>query len=166
MIADNAATCEIVGGHRPPLQVSSYFRDTTLDCVRERRAPFSPEDVVREFAETLKSYGVSKVKGDRYAGEWPRERFRVHGIGYESCERSKTEIYLDLLPLLNSGRVELLDHPRLIAQLLNLERRTARGGRDSVDHPPNAHDDLINSVAGVLVDVATKPTAPEHFGIF
>ena len=38
-------------------------------------------------------------------------------------------------------------------QLLTLERKTARGGRDSIDHPqgPSFHDDLINSVAGSLV---------------
>jgi hypothetical protein len=61
--------------------------------------------------------------------------------------------------LLNSGRVELLDHPRLHAQLLSLERRTARGGKDSIDHPPNGHDDLANAVAGALVATvgATEP---------
>jgi hypothetical protein len=54
-------------------------------------------------------------------------------------------------PMLNSGRVALLDNPKLIAQLCNLERRTARGtGRDIVDHPPNAHDDLINAAAGAI----------------
>jgi hypothetical protein len=54
---------------------------------------------------------------------------------------------------LNSGRVELLDHLRLQAQLLALERRTARGGRDTIDHAPGCHDDLANAVAGALVAV-------------
>jgi len=53
--------------------------------------------------------------------------------------------------LLNAGRVELLDHPRLISQLCSLERRTARGGRDSIDHAPHAHDDVANAVAGACV---------------
>jgi hypothetical protein len=35
-----------------------------------------------EFAELLKSFRVNEVTGDRYAGEWPRERFSVHGIRY------------------------------------------------------------------------------------
>jgi Terminase large subunit, T4likevirus-type, N-terminal len=34
-----------------------------LDLIRERRAPFSPDDVVREFAGTLKGYGLSTVRG-------------------------------------------------------------------------------------------------------
>jgi len=105
-----------------------------LDVLRERRPPFSPEQVAGEFAGTLKAYGVRRVTGDHYAGEWPKEQFRKAGIEYVTSERSKSEIYLGALPLLNSGRVELLDHPRLIAQLCGLERLTARSGRDSIDH--------------------------------
>jgi hypothetical protein len=82
---------------------------------------------------------------------WPAERFRAHGIAYEICETTKSDLYRDLLPLLNAGRAELLDHPRLVAQLCNLERRTARGGKDSIDHAPNAHDDVANAVAGAVV---------------
>jgi hypothetical protein len=122
-----------------------------LDAVRERRAPFAPDDVVLEFVPLLKSYNVQTVRGDRYAGEWPRERFRLYGITYEVAEQTKSDLYRDLLPILNSGRAELLDVPRLVSQLCGLERRTARGGRDSIDHPPGAHDDLSNSVAGAIV---------------
>ena len=122
-----------------------------LDCVRERKPPFSPEAIVAEFSETLKQYRCSIVRGDRYAGEWPRERFRQHGISYETSQKTKSELYLELLPLVNSGQAELLDHKGLVAQLVNLERRTGRSGKDSVDHPPHGHDDLANAAAGVLV---------------
>jgi hypothetical protein len=70
---------------------------------------------------------------------------------YEQSERPKSQIYGELLPLLNSGRVELLDHARLVAQLCDLERRTSRGGKDSIDHTPGGHDDLGNAVAGALL---------------
>jgi hypothetical protein len=122
-----------------------------LDALREVRPPFSPEAVVRDFAALLKSYRVSSVVGDRYGGEWPREQFRKYGIQYVPAEQSKSEIYLELLPAMSSGQVELLDHSRLIAQLCSLERRTTRGGRDSVDHGPGGHDDVVNAAAGVLV---------------
>ena len=102
------------------------------------------------FAALLKSYGILRVGGDKYAGEWPREQFRKHGgITYEPSEKPKSDLYRDLLPLLNSGRIELLDHPRLVAQACGLERRCARGGRESIDHAPGARDDLINAPAGV-----------------
>src|SRR5262249_21584979 len=53
-----------------------------LDCVRERRSPFSPEAVANEFAATLRLYHVALVRGDRYAGEWPREQFKKLGVEY------------------------------------------------------------------------------------
>jgi hypothetical protein len=66
-----------------------------------------------------------------------------------------------LLPLLNSRRVDLLDNKRLFNQISGLERRTARGGRDSIDHAPGAHDDVGNSAAGALVRVAGEMDALE-----
>ena len=37
---------------------------------------------------------------------------------------------------------------------MQLERQTARGGRDSVDHPRGGHDDHGNAVCGALVLLA------------
>ena len=122
-----------------------------LDCVRAVHPPFSPESVVAEFAATLKSYGVATVAGDRYGGEWPREQFRKNGVDYEPADKPKSALYQELLPLLNGGAVDLLDHDKLVSQLCGLERRTARGGRDSIDHPPGQHDDVANAVAGALL---------------
>lgn len=127
-----------------------------LDVVRERRPPFSPEDVVQEYAALLAAYRLREVTGDRYAGEWPRERFSVHGIRYVPSERTKSDIYRELLPAVNAAKVELLDVQRLHAQLVGLERRVARGGKDSVDHPPGGHDDLANAAAGALVLAGSK----------
>jgi hypothetical protein len=136
-----------------------------LDAVRERRAPFSPQEVVAEFAETLKRYHVSRVTGDRYGGEWPPEAFRKVGIRYDPSPLTKSEIYRALLPKLNSGEVDLLDVPRIGAQLVSLERRTSRGGRDTIDHPPQGHDDLANAVAGSLVQDPVIP-AQAVFGTY
>ena len=66
----------------------------------------------------------------------------MHGVNYEPSEKTKSDLYRDLLPLINSGAVDLLEHDRLLTQLTSLERRTARGGRDSIDHAPGAHDEI------------------------
>jgi hypothetical protein len=107
--------------------------------------------VVAEFCALLKAYRCHEVSGDRYAGDWPREQFRKQGIAYKLSEQPKGEIYRDTLPLLNSGKLELLDIPRLASQLCGLERRTARGGRDSIDHGPGGHDDVSNAACGALL---------------
>jgi hypothetical protein len=67
-----------------------------------------------------------------------REQFAHFSILYEPSPKAKSQLYIDLLPLINSERIALLDNPTLISQLTSLERRTARGGRDSIDHPPVA----------------------------
>jgi hypothetical protein len=147
------------GGSRDSFTLAVAHQDAGqvfLDCVREARPPFSPEGVVAEFATLLKTYRCTRVTGDRYAGEWPREQFRKLGIAYELAPKPRSDLYRDLLPLVNSRRVDLLDHAKLIVQLCGLERRTARSGRDSIDHSPGAHDDIANAVAGALV-VAQKP---------
>jgi hypothetical protein len=122
-----------------------------LDALIEKRPPFNPDDAVKECVALCRRYGVTTIVGDRYAGEWPRARFAEHGIEFQQSARPKSDIYGDLLPLINAGRVELLNHPRLSAQFCGLERRTHRSGKDSIDHAQGGHDDLANAVAGVLV---------------
>jgi hypothetical protein len=121
-----------------------------VDAVREVRPPFSPSAVVDDFAVLLKSYRVSKVVGDHYGGEFVKEPFRRHGISYEVCNQPKSDLFRDMLPLLNSGQITLPQNDRLIAQIVGLERRVSRGGKDSIGHPPHGHDDVANAVAGVL----------------
>ncbi len=124
-----------------------------LDVLREITPPFSPEDAVAEFAELLLAYGVRTVVGDRFGAEWTAERFRTRLITYEQSAKPKSDLYRELLPILTAGRCRLLDHPRLTSQLVSLERRTARGGRDRIDHPRGLHDDAANVCAGVMVMV-------------
>jgi hypothetical protein len=58
--------------------------------------------------------------------------------------------------MLNAHRCSLLDNRRLVLQLCSLERRVGRGGRDSIDHPVGAHDDVANAAAGALLLVGTR----------
>ena len=123
-----------------------------LDVIREIKPPFSPEAVVAEYAELLHRYRISSVTGDRYAGEFPRELFRNKGIFYQCATQNKSEMFIDLLPLINSRCIDLLDNHTLVSQLVGLERRTSRGGHDSIDHAPHGgHDDVATAVAGCVL---------------
>jgi hypothetical protein len=129
-----------------------------LDAIRERRPPFNPDSVVAEFAETAKQYRCGSVVGDRVGGEFVREPFRKLGVEYSIAEKTKSELYRGALLLLNSARVELLDHSRLLGQLGSLERRAVSGGREVIDHPLRAHDDIANCAAGALLEAAASVT--------
>jgi hypothetical protein len=130
-----------------------------LDAILVVQPPFDPEEATAQCAALIKRYGVAVVMSDRYAGEWVRSRFARHGIEVIYADRPKSDFYLDLLPLVVSRRVELLDFRRLRDELTGLERKTARSGKDSIDHAPGGHDDLANAVAGVLVglDLDRRP---------
>jgi hypothetical protein len=136
-----------------------------LDVVRERTPPFSPEQVTEEFSELLKRYRITKVYGDRYAGEWPREQFTQRGVSYGVAEQTRSELYLSLLPLINSRAIDLLDHTKLLAQIGGLERRTSRTGKDAVDHRPGSHDDLSNAAAGALTACWAAKSAATGAGL-
>jgi len=140
------------GGDAMTLAIAHQEKNiAVLDALREVKPPFSPDAVVADFLAVLKAYGVASLTGDRWGGEFVREKFKTAGFKYEISERVKSDIYKELLPLMNSGRVELLDNKRLVTQLCGLERRTARGGKDSIDHSPGSHDDAANAVAGATV---------------
>ena len=134
---------------------------TVVDLLRARCG--IPSEITAEYATLLKSYHVRKIVGDKYAGSWPGDEFKKHGIEYSPSEKPKSGLYLDLLPALNSGRVELPPDNRLVNQLIGLERRTARGGRDSIDHAPGGHDDRANVIAGL---VSTKAASTYDLELF
>ena len=136
-----------------------------LDAVRTWKAPFNPSDVIAEACAFLKTYRVYSIVADNYAAEFPAEQFRKHGVQYQASTRNRSEIYLELLPLINSERVVLLDHAELLRELRGLERKRGNGGRDKVDHSSRAgsHDDVANSCAIALVEAGIPAITPGVF---
>jgi hypothetical protein len=95
------------------------------------------------------------VTGDRYAGAWVSEAFQKEGVQYKASELNKSELYLEALPYITSGAVELLDSRELIKELRLLERRRGSSGKDTVDHPKSMgggvpHDDSSNVTCGLI----------------
>lgn len=123
-----------------------------VDLAKETRAPHQPSEVVAEYAGIVKGYRLRSVTGDRYGGQWPVEAYNLEGMNYELAEKTASELYLAMMPLLADHKVELPDNDRLRNQLLSLMRRTNPGGRDSVvaGQSDGSHADLANAVAGVI----------------
>jgi hypothetical protein len=162
------AFCDPSGGGSDSMTMAISHKEANIaisDAVREFKPPFSPESVVSELCALLKSYRINTVVGDKYAGQWPAERFQVHGITYSASAKPKSDLYRDFLPAVNGRRVELLDHPKMVSQLCALERRTLRAGRDSVDHPKGQHDDVINCIAGSLTSLIQIEAPAPQFGM-
>jgi len=127
-----------------------------VDLVKAWKPPFDPREVTKECADILKPYRIRTVTGDNYGGEWPVGEFRKHGIVYQLSELNRSQLYLNLMPVLNSKRCELPDDQRMIEELRRLERRRGRSGKDSIDHPAYGGSNA-NSVAGAINIAMTKP---------
>lgn len=143
------------GGGADEFSLAVGHRDgeaVVVDALRARRG--TPAEIVGEYVELLRLYGIGSVTLDRYAGSWPADEFERHGIKAQTAEQAKSGLYLDALAALNSGRVELPPDDRLVNQFVRLERRTARGGRESIDHPPCSHDDRSNAAAGLVAQMS------------
>ena len=136
-----------------------------IDCIRETRPPFSPESTIAEYSALLKRYRITKIVGDRVGGEFSREQFRKRNILYELSKKSKSDIYLNFISMLNSGTVVLPRHDKLVNQLCSLERTVSRGtGHETIDHPRDMHDDVANSAAGAAILAAAKVSFLERWG--
>lgn len=165
--AEYFAFCDPSGGRQDSMTMGIAHKDkdkkVPLDVIREQKPPFQPKVVVKEFSETLKAYGIDEVESDRYAGEWVTEAFREHDITVKNSGLTASEIYLNFLPLVANGTVELLDNKRLKAQLAGLERRTRFGGKDLITHYPGGHDDVANAAAGACVMASKEDDTPGTF---
>lgn len=126
------------------------------------KPPFDPISVSAELARFLRSYGVTVAQADKYAGSWVSESFARCGVQVVQDAEPKSTLYLSALPAFTGKRVDLLDLPRLRAQLAGLERRRRAGGRDVVDHPPAGFDDVANAACGVMVLAATLGTGGDE----
>ena len=114
--------------------------------------PFDPRLAVGRFAAVLARYAVRAVEGDRYAGETFRADFERHGVRYDVCEFTASQLYEALEPPLNGGRVALPDLPELEQQLLGL---LWKGGK--ITHPGGEHDDWANAAAGLVRRLLEPP---------
>jgi hypothetical protein len=153
--------CDPSGGSKDSFTAAVAHRegsDAVLDRLIEIKAPFDPGAAVGEVVGMLKEFGLRSIRGDRYAAAWTVEAFRNHGITYHHSLLDRSGLYLAALPLLNSGRAQLLDCTRLVNQLCSLQRRTSSSGRQTVDHPRNGADDLANAACGALA-LAADPSA-------
>lgn len=112
---------------------------------------FSVADMVKKFVKVLRQYRCPVVTGDNYAKRWPVDAFEKGdehgGVPYHPADLNRSQLYSAFEPLLNSGRVELLDHPKLTQQFIGLIRKG-----EKIDHASSSdHDDWANAAAGALV---------------
>ena len=146
---------DISGGQRDASAVSVAHAEQEriiVDAVRAWPAPHNPEQAIAEAAAFIKTYGCMSITGDRYAGQFPEQAFRRHGVWYEVSTLDRSALYRELLPRVLSGAVTIPNDPAVLKELRGLERRRGFGGRsDRIDHRgAGSHDDRANALAGAV----------------
>jgi hypothetical protein len=121
-----------------------------VDVVRGRKPPFDPQAVVAEYVKLCQDYGIKQITGDNYAGDWVASAFNGAGLQYRPSLLNRSELYLEGLPHFTRGIVSIPDSPVLLRELRLLERKVAKSGKDSIDHPKNGSDDFANALFGAL----------------
>ena len=139
---------------------------TIIDLVRGAAAPYDPHEVVREFADLIRQYGIAEITSDYYSAQWAETTWTASGIKFNRSKLNRSELYIEALPLFTRGAIEIPDHARLKKELRLLERRTSRLGKDAVDHPKRGSDDYANAMAGAArLPTVTHAPAPKFYTI-
>ncbi len=154
--------CDPSGGRHDHMTAAIGHKagdDGIVDAIRGFAPPFDPKFAVDQIASLCKQYGITEIVGDAFAAAWVETAFCAAGIKYRKADKTKSQIYLETLPLFARGQARLPDHPRLLRELRLLQRVTHAGGRESVDHLKSDHDDYSNSACGVLYYAAQRRRA-------
>ena len=128
-----------------------------FDAIREQQPRFVAQDVIKEYSDLLRTYGISSTMGDAfgagmYSDEWERNR-----IAFRKGRFDTSDTYRHALPFFMAKRPLLLDHAKQRLQLAGLERRVT-GGHKKIEHPQtaSAHDDIAAAVCGALVAASNR----------
>ena len=127
----------------------------TLDAIRERRPPFSPDAVVAEFSALLKSYRVTRAEADKWGGTGWARRFVRTASTSSQCEAKERDLYRDVAAIKRRALRVARPSASHLTALRPGASHVARRPR-FIDHAPGGHDDLANAVAGALLLTGTR----------
>jgi hypothetical protein len=85
------------------------------------------------------------------------EAFKKVGIAYQASDLTASDLFRELVPLINTRALYLIENAKAIGQICALERRTGRT-KDYIGHGPGGHDDVAVAVAGVAWLAGTNAT--------
>lgn len=130
-----------------------------------KRQPVNLESIAQEIGRLCAEYRVSEVLGDQYCAQPIKEALARHGVRFQErafSARFKAEIYHSLKHVLNQGTIELLDHPKSLRELGNIELRLTSGGNAQIGAPEigGYHDDYATVIALAASEASVPALAP------
>jgi hypothetical protein len=133
---------------------------------RGRSSPLNSDAVLDEIAAVAHEYRIREVVSDQYAVVPLADGLRRRGVylrGQPLTNELKADIFTSLKRTLNTGEVELLDDPRLAAELVHLQVRPSPSGKPRISAAAGHHDDLAMVVATVVHDLVGRMSQGRAF---
>ena len=150
-------------GHRVGTGDELTYVLDRLECWRGKTSPLNSDTVLDEIAAIAGQYRIQEVVSDQYAVIPIADGLSKRGIRVRAqplTSELKADIYGSLKRALNTGRVELLDDPQLVAELIHLEIRPTPSGKPRIQATGSFKDDRAMAVATVTYAMA-KRKGPE-----
>lgn len=162
------------------LAIVAYDGEACFELLRieEKRpakgAPLKLSEVVRSFAASLRSHGLSSVTADGHVREPAREYAALEKISIVAAPEGQTgkyETYVALREAFREGRISIPDDARLLAQLRAIVARPRPGGGVAISSPRTraGHGDavsaLVLAVHAASSGCAVVLTAAEREGL-
>jgi hypothetical protein len=135
------------------------FRPISIDEMRPTQSrDLKPSEVYKRFAARLHEFDLRDVVVDIHEQSNTREQLQLLGIGILPApggESGKVKMYTLMRTLLQEGRLELPQLPRLINQLKSLVMRPTSGGGMRIEAPRrgrgSGHGDIVSALVCALV---------------
>lgn len=142
--------------------------DIVIDVLRSWRgknSPLNSDKVLDEIVAEASAYGIHRIISDQYAVVPLADGMKRRGvklIPQPLHSELKADIFGSLKRLLNLERIELLDDPALVSELINLQIRPTPSGKPHIAAAPGHKDDRAMVVATVA-HALYKPTQGRAF---
>ena len=130
-----------------------------IDCTLEIHPPPGGEiliDKIRNVLYVLRDQGmnIKWVTFDQYQSADSIQILRQQGFITGIRSMDKTTVPYDFTKMaFYDGRIEAPPHPKLLEELLSLEKDTKTG---KIDHPPNGSKDIADALAGVVYGLTMR----------
>jgi hypothetical protein len=133
------------------LHDGSYTVAEILEMRPKPGSPLKPSDVIKEFATVAKRHQCTWIVGDHHYVDVFSEELAKFGLSYVTAPagaEGKAECHMTAKALLQSGKVRLPDHGRLLDQMKSLVGRPTAGGGLSLQSPRTSlggHGDILSA---------------------
>lgn len=128
--------------------------EVVQDVVRQWVPPpgetLSPNAILQEIAGILQHFNIIHVYTDQYHMESLAQLAIKNGFQLEKVHftgGTKAAMYGSLQQLINTKRLQLLDHKEQYKELVQLEKTLTTGGTVKIAAPSGKHDDIATVVA-------------------